>query len=671
MSDFTIFRDKVNANFEAMKNDKLFEVDLGRDELSELYLDSFAPEDNKLFRERREHDCNCCLSFIRNIGSIVSVDNKGNYKTIWDVKDVGVFQPSADALAARVRGAKIKNIYTHFQKSVGNKKTRDMNEAELVEWDHLYVNLPSILVVTDPGTMMSSTRANKDVLLRSLTELTLDSAETVLELIAQNSLYKGAEFKAIVTKFVTLKKQFDKVTQKRVDSWIWLKSLELGDASKIRNTAIGTLLTDLSEGRDLESAVGAFEAMVAPINYKRSSAVVTKSMINNATKKIEELGVMDSLPRRFAVQSDLTINNVLYADNSVKQSMNVMEELGAELNDKLSVGHLNKVEDIGIDDFVKNILPTATKVELLVENSHTPNLMSLVAPVNADAPNILKWDNNFTWSYNGEVTDSIKERVKNAGGDVTGFIRASLAWHNGDDLDIYCIEPNGNRISFHEKTSNTSGRLDVDMNANSASNKVNPVENITWTNKNQILNGDYSVKVNNYAKRYNTDVGFVLEIEVGGKVFKYVNTSGLRTHQTIDVVTFNYTDGEITIVKSSKLCEGSEPSKNICDIDTEKFVTVNMVMNSPNHWDDQEIGNKHVFFILDKCKFEEPVRGFYNEFLRQDLNEHRKVFEVLSGKMVVEPSDDQLSGLGFSSTQRNSAFVRVTGKFNRIVKVNF
>jgi hypothetical protein len=82
-------------------------------------------------------------------------------------------------------------------------------------------------------------------------------------------------------------------------------------------------------------------------------------------------------------------------------------------------------------------------------------------------------------------------------------------------------------------------------------------------------------------------------------------------------------------------------------------------------------GNKHYFFILDGCKQPGTVRGFYNEFLTDKLRDHRKVFEVLGNKMRVEESDEQLTGLGFSSTVRASIHCRVSGSFNRNLKINF
>ena len=75
-------------------------------------------------------------------------------------------------------------------------------------------------------------------------------------------------------------------------------------------------------------------------------------------------------------------------------------------------------------------------------------------------------------------------------------------------------------------------------------------------------------------------------------------------------------------------------------------------MFSPNHWDNNSKGNRHLFFMLDNCINPEPVRGFYNEYLIESLHDNRKVFEVLAGKMKAEPTEDQLSGLGFSTTKR-------------------
>ncbi len=75
--------------------------------------------------------------------------------------------------------------------------------------------------------------------------------------------------------------------------------------------------------------------------------------------------------------------------------------------------------------------------------------------------------------------------------------------------------------------------------------------------------------------------------------------------------------------------------------------------------------------MLDKCMNEDQARGFYNEFLHNDLQPYRKVLEMVGSKIKTEKSADQLSGLGFSSTKRSEVIVKVTGAITRQLKVVF
>jgi hypothetical protein len=212
----------------------------------------------------------------------------------------------------------------------------------------------------------------------------------------------------------------------------------------------------------------------------------------------------------------------------------------------------------------------------------------------------------------------------------------------------------------------SSGTLDVDMNA-SGRNTRNAVENIAWTNKAKMQEGIYEVFINQYSQRETIDIGFDAEIEFDGIIHTFHYNKKVVGNVQVAKLEFSKETG----IKFIESLPSTQAAKQIWDITSQQFHKVSMIMNSPNHWNGRPVGNKHYFFILEGCRNDKRSRGFFNEFLKEDLTEHRKVFEVLGSKMKAEISDRQLSGLGFSTTQKNHVFCKVAGSFNRTIKINF
>ena len=673
---FIDFQQAVKRQFERMVADggDLFRVQIDKDVLWGAYINSFPSGSNPLFRERTEHDCQCCKNFVRTAGGIVRIVND-RLVSLWDVELEGLpdmYQTVAQAMSDIVCNQPIDNLFLSSERIAGiEHNCQRLDDGTVKPWTHFHIVFPRASVARgeEIGPKLSEARATRDVMMRGLIEITDDASVTVLDLISQNSLYRGEENRFAIEEFRKLHGEFNQTASEQDrDIFCWSRSRIVPQSvSRIRNTAIGTLLIDLSEETDLDVAVRSFEQKVAPVNYKRPTALVNKRMIAEAQKTVRDLGLESALDRRYAVLEDITIDNVLFADRTARRALDVFDGLAAGTIENPRA--FAKVEEIGVEKFLVEVLPTAKTLELMMENSHAGNLISLIAPVDPESRPMFKWRNRFSWSYAGDVADSIKERVKRAGGRVDGDLRCSLSWFNYDDLDLHLIEPGGNEISYLSKlNARTGGQLDVDMNAGGETSR-SAVENIVFPDRKRMAKGRYMLFVHNYNRREDVDVGFEVEVEFDGQMLAFAYAKPVKHGERVTVATIEY-DPKIGF-KIIQSLPASQTSKQIWGVSTHVFSKVNVVMLSPNHWDGHGVGNRHYFFMLDGCRNDGQARGFYNEFLLPELNQHRKVLEMVGARTKAEESDRQLSGLGFSSTKRDSLICRVGGSFNRFVKVIF
>jgi hypothetical protein len=687
--NFVEFKKELQDNITKVldKNKYLFVVDVDKDQLWEAYLNSFPANVNQIYRKRREMDCGACKQFIRAFGNVVYINEYLEVVSIfeWETSNE-VHQAILNSLSAFVTSYDIKDVFFTDTLKIGqNHNLETLEDGTIQKWEHLYCELPERFKASrgkSVATLQSEFRSNHDVFKNSLEEISIDSVETVLELVTgtKTTVYRGEEWKANLEKFLIYLKEWTNTHDDYLESWYWLKSIEAGSIIvRMKNHSIGVLLLDITKGKDLTKALKSYHKnIVAPEKYQRNDEIYTKKMLDDSRAKIEELGYLNSLPRRFANIEDISVNDILFVDrdNSAKLKDSVFDEMSQEI--ATDPKKFNNCEEIPIDSFVDEILPNSDKIELLVENRQVGNFVSLIAPQDKEALSMFKWNNPFSWSYNGNVTDSMKEQVTSLGGKVKGVLRFTIMWNDdrennpdNNDLDAWCIEPNGHKIYYSDMRSyKTGGNLDVDIIQPMQDDRVAgkpAIENIIYPFLRGMDNGKYLFCVHVYSYRNGTS-GFKAEIEFNGEMHEFEFNGKLSQDDVVKVAEVTLKDGEFTI---GKLLDGetSTKSKDIWNIKTNTFVPVKTVMMSPNFWNDDGIGNKHLFLMLEDCINPETPNGFFNEFLKKDLNVHKKFFAALGSKMKVEPNDNQLSGLGFSSTLSNSFIARVTGKTERILKV--
>lgn len=688
---------------------RLFRSTVTGSQLWTAYMEGFG--EDPIFRnpESSVHNCNTCRNFIERYGNIVALDDELRIITIWGGDTTDEYRESFSRMNDLLKGSDIGGVFVEtfdFLNSVPyekviktmqdfalgvaqNHKQYTEDEAKqfgVVEpgrvytFNHLMVRLPREFVSFTHDSVDAITaqkREDKQQLERGLKEIDQDTLVLVQDLISQGSLLNGDAYLKKVENFAAIAHRYAQIEEKNIpgltDRWLWNMSAKYNNC-RFRSELIGTLCTELATGKELEKACQDWNKRVDPANYMKAKAPITQQMIDAARQFVTENGYEPSFQRRCATMEDIKVCDILHAnagDGTIKP-VSIFDGLKPTAT-RHKPADFKDVPEMGIDEFMRDVLPTAASVEAYLQNRMEKNFVTLTAPAVADSKPIFKWPNNFGWTYNGDLAgkSEVKEAVKQAGGFVDAYFRFSILWNeNGRDicdLDAHAIEPAPfSREIFYgsykgRRTPECGGMLDIDM--------IRPhsigVENIFWTEPDRLKDGDYQFFIINYDHGPNTTSK--AEIAIGDEVFQYEIPHTIEERAAIATVTIK--DGRLAgIEHSDYLKDGSGIVREIYGLQTCQFHRVSLVCLSPNYWQ-SETGHKHYFFMLDGAKAPDKFRGFHNEFLRPDLLDHRKVMEVLGHTMQVESTDGQLSGLGFNATVRDDVVLCINGQ--RVIRVKF
>lgn len=701
------FSAKIQEKFNSMsKTGKLFRVEMTGQQVWDLYLQSFSKANDPIFRDPAStvHNCNHCKNFVRRYGNIVAIDDDYNIVSMFDVEADEEYQNSAKVLAAAIKSSKIAEVFLEtfdelnslpyesctktnkvFRLGIASNSKRYTREEaekfgvvkpnEVRSFDHMHLSIDKAFVDMSGKSveaLMGEYRDAKNVFQRAMEEISFDTLNLVKDLINQGSLLDGATHLFKIEQMIPLKREYDSIHNKLRDNWCWVKSFKF-QLAKFKNELIGVLCSELSEGMELNKACQSWNKRVDPANYMKTKAPITKTQIAAAQKFVEENGYTESFNRRFATIDDIKVSEILHSnigEGKIK-SVSIFDGVKST-STRHKRNEFDGVQEVSIDKFMSDILPTCTSVEAFFTNNQNGNLVSLTTANDPDSKPIFKWSNNYSWTFNGNLAgkSQIKEAVKSEGGKIDGVLRFSIIWNEDGkdivDFDAHALEPNNIEIyfrsfkGFHSK-SPMSGNLDVDM--------INPVkmgvENIVWDDLSKMKNGVYKLFIVNYNGGKNK--GFKAEIEFGGETFNYEYNNPAMGNINVAEVTLK--DGEFTI--KHLIPESAVSSKELYGLETNQFHKVNLICLSPNHWGTNNVGNKHYFFMLEGCKSPTSIRSFHNENLLPELAQHRSVLEVLGATNMIEPAKKQLSGLGMNATVNESLILKLSGTHKRMVKVKF
>lgn len=296
--NFKLFADPVESQFNKMASSRdwiLLRVNIDLDQLWQVYQNAYPEEINNIFRQRKYYDGNYDRYFIKRLGSVIGYNTKTQeIETVWNVEVPEYYQTVAnvmkDYVLSFIEKGKVESYFLTTERVAGHLSNTDNYDPTII-WDHFYAKIPSQYLVDkkDIGTVLGDQNTNYTLAKSSIDLISLDSLETILELIDQNSLYRGEEFESLVKSYLDFRKSLTNLSPTLVDMKCFELGIKKGGVARFKNTVIGTLATDLSEGVELDKAVASFESKVAPTNYKRTTALITPKMIKQAQETLEKV----------------------------------------------------------------------------------------------------------------------------------------------------------------------------------------------------------------------------------------------------------------------------------------------------------------------------------------------------------------------------------------------
>ena len=127
----------------------------------------------------------------------------------------------------------------------------------------------------------------------------------------------------------------------------------------------------------------------------------------------------------------------------------------------------------------------------------------------------------------------------------SGDVQIHLEWDSYNDLDLICVDPNGDSVFFKRKKVPSGGMLEIDKNAKRPYTK-SAQENIYWP-EGKAPNGTYKVMVHYFENHDNDikDTPYRIMIKHGDKVD---NLTGIIKRKEINHF-FTFTMGDEVLIK--------------------------------------------------------------------------------------------------------------------------
>lgn len=383
--------DQLIKNF--AKNTKtanvLFSVasDKNKHVLWSAYLNSFPAQD------RQHYTCNECRKFFERYADLVTIDSKGNLKSVMFSDDpVGEYAHIFAKLRNLIEGASVEHVFVTSEAKWGNPVTGP--------WEHFAVKPPKKFifeeVLDSKGEPLETAyqreakfTAEFKTMVRALVEYTEDHLKTALTILNADALYRGDAVRGPVEWLqgvIQTQRKTKNARNRHNLLWLAVATAPVGFA-RPRGTKVGPLLDDIVAGMDLKDIRARFAAVMDPTKMNRPQTSPSAGNIKQAERVFDALNLTPSLDRRFATLNDI---RKMWAPRPVHAG-GVFGHLAPRDRKKAEEQNMQlPSKKMTMEKFVTTVMPQAQEIEVRIEP-----VMRFIATVTASDPNakpILQWD---------------------------------------------------------------------------------------------------------------------------------------------------------------------------------------------------------------------------------------------------------------------------------------
>lgn len=348
-------------------------------DLYDIFLISLPAE------AQQYYNCRACRNFVNRYGGLVKINDDGSLDPIMWHSAPEFFDDAVWSVYKHVSNSKVTGVFITKESTLGTPRTG--------VWNHMAVYVPKAMIYKNrlytPGQAMSEKHEDFKMVMSAFDKYQLSTVETAVNLLRSDSMYRGEKVLGIAEWFLEIKQMKPMNT-----NLIWKKvATAPAGFCHISSSMIGTLLDDIEDGLDFETVRRRFNEKMDPLHYQRPQVAPSAGNVARAEKIVAELGLANSLKRRFARLDEIeTIWKPAVIPFAV-ESKGVFSGLKTkESTYSLQKDITPRMMTVTWEKFQRTVLPTAKKIELMV-NRYKNSYAAIVTAEDHDAPPIIQWDN--------------------------------------------------------------------------------------------------------------------------------------------------------------------------------------------------------------------------------------------------------------------------------------